>query len=409
MPTFHYEASDRDGKVLTGDMEARTSLVVIDHLRQLDLFPIRVVEEGEENRTSITAVDIGDIVSRFRGRNRVVLPFTVQLATMLDSGVPLDRALTVMLEIVPDEGFREAVRRIRSSVQAGKSLSETMGEFPRYFSPLYISVVAAGEFGGFLEVAFRRLADYLEEDQRLKSQVKSAMIYPLLLTIVGGTAVMILLTFVLPRFTGIFEDLGQSLPLATAILLSISRFVSSYWWLGALSLVLAVLGVRAWIGTEEGGRRWDTWKITLPLIGDLNKKIAVSRFSRTLGTLIESGVPILQALLVAKETFQNRIFASAIQEVHDSLKEGESIAPPLRERKVFPPMAIHMIAVGEETGKLSPMLMKVADAFETEASAAIKNLISLIEPVMILFFGGVVGFVVLSLLLAITSLNELPF
>ena len=260
-----------------------------------------------------------------------------------------------------------------------------------------------------MEVAYSRLADYLGEDQRLKSQVKAAMVYPLLLTVVGGSAVMVLLTFVLPRFTGIFEDLGQSLPLATAMLLSFSRFVSGYWWLGLGALVLAVLGVRAWIGTEEGGRRWDTWKITLPLIGALNRKIAVARFSRTLGTLIESGVPILQALLVATETFQNRIFAAVIQEVHDSLKEGEKIAQPLREHKVFPPMAIHMIAVGEETGRLSPMLMKVADAFDAEAGASIKSLISLIEPVMILFFGGVVGFVVLSLLLAITSLNDLPF
>jgi general secretion pathway protein F len=409
MPMFRYEASDREGKILTGDMEARTSVAVIDHLRQLDLFPVRVTEEGGGDGRSISTVDVGEFVSRFRGKTRIVLPFTIQLATMLDSGVPLDRALTVMLEIIQDDAFREAVRRIRSNVQAGKSLTDAMKEYPRYFSPLYVSVVAAGEFGGFLEVAFRRLADYLEEDQRLKGQVKSAMIYPLLLTIVGGAAVLILLTFVLPRFTGIFEDLGQSLPLSTAILLSFSQFLSTYWWLGLLFLVLSILGARAYIGTEEGGRRWDTWKITLPLIGELNKKIAVSRFSRTLGTLIDSGVPILQALLVAKETFQNRIFAGAIQDVHDSLKEGESIAPPLRERAVFPPMATHMIAVGEETGRLSPMLLKVADAFENEAGEAIKNLISLIEPVMILLFGAVVGFVVLSLLMAITSLNELPF
>ena len=408
MPVFKYEASDSDGKVLTGDMEARTSVAVIDQLRQLDLYPIRVYEEGESEK-ALSSVDIGDLISRFRGRSKHVLPFTIQLATMLESGVPLDRALAIIGEIVEDARFKEVVRKIRSDVQAGKSLADSMTQYPRYFSPLYISVVTAGEFGGFLEVAFKRLAEYLEEEENLKGQVKSAMIYPLLLTIVGGIAVIVLLTFVLPRFTGIFEDLGQSLPLSTSILLSVSHFITAYWWLLLSFLALVVLGIRGYIGTEQGSLRWDNWKITLPLIGDLNKKVAVSRFSRTLGTLIDSGVPILQALLVAKETFQNQVFANAIQEVHDSLKEGENIALPLRERGVFPPMAIHMISVGEETGRLSAMLLKVAEAYESEASQSIKAIISLIEPAMILFFGGVVGFVVLSLLMAITSLNDLPF
>ncbi len=409
MPLFKYEASDSEGKVLTGDMEARTSVAVIDRLRQLDLYPIRVFEEEEGGGKILSNIDVGDFLSRFRAKRKHLLPFTVQLATMLESGVPLDRALTIIVELVQDSNFKEAVRKIRSNVQAGKSLADSMTEYPRYFSPLYISVVTAGEFGGFLEVAFKRLADYLEEEEKLKGQVKSAMIYPILLTIVGGVAVLILLTFVLPRFTGIFEDLGQSLPLTTLILLSVSQFITSYWWLLLSFLLLAILGIRGYIGTEQGRLKWDSWKITLPMIGDLNKKVAVSRFSRTLGTLIDSGVPILQALLVAKETFQNQIFANAIQEVHESLKEGENIAPPLRERDVFPAMAIHMISVGEETGRLSGMLLKVADAYENEASLAIKGLISLIEPVMILFFGALVGFVVLSLLMAITSLNELPF
>ena len=408
MPIFKYEASDQEGKLLSGDMEAKTSVAVIDHLRQLNLYPIRVTEEGEAEK-SLAAADVREIFSRFRGKAHLVIPFTIQIATMLDSGVPLDRALTIVHEVVLDTRFKEIVRKIRGNIQAGKSLADTLSEYPRYFSPLYVSIVAAGEFGGFLEVSFRRLAEYLEEEERLKSQVKSAMIYPILLTIVGGVAVMVLLTFVLPRFTGIFEDLGQTLPTSTAILLSVSQFITSYWWLLLFFLILSVLSIRGYLGTEPGRYQWDRMKITLPLIGDLNKKIAVSRFSRTLGTLIDSGVPILQALLVAKETFQNQIFANAIQEVHDSLREGESIAPPLREREVFPPMAIHMIAVGEETGRLSQMLLKVADAFENEAGTAIKNMISLIEPLMILFFGGLVGFVVLSLLLAITSLNELPF
>ncbi len=408
MPSFRYEASDREGNLLTGDMEARTSVAVVDHLRQIDLYPISVTEEAETQK-SLADIDISEIVARLRGKTRFVVPFTVQLATMLDSGVPLDRALAIVLNIVQDASFKEVLRKIRSNVQAGKSLADSMADYPHYFSQLYVSVVSAGEFGGFLEVAFRRLADYIEEEQRLRTQVKSAMIYPILLTVVGGTAVLVLLTFVLPRFTGIFEDLGQSLPLSTSILLSISGFITSYWWLLLIFVSLVALSVRGYVGTERGRFKWDSFKITAPLVGDLNKKIAVSRFSRTLGTLIDSGVPILQALLVAKETFQNQIFANAIQEVHNSLKEGESIAPPLEERNVFPSMAIHMISVGEETGNLSPMLLKVADAYENEASVAIKSMITLIEPAMILLFGGIVGFVVLSLLMAITSLNELPF
>ena len=255
MPVFKYEASDREGKVLTGDMEARTSSEVIDHLRHLDLYPIQVIEAGEGEK-SLSTIDISEIVARFRGKSRHVIPFTLQLATMLDSGVPLDRALTIVLEVIQDPRFKEIVRNIRSDVQAGKSLADAMGEFPRYFPPLYISIVAAGEFGGFLEVAFRRLADYLEEEQRLKAQVRSAMIYPCILTLVGGVAVLVLLTFVLPRFTGIFEDLGQSLPTTTSMLLTFSHFVTTYWWLLLIFLLLIVVGCRGYLGTESGRYKW---------------------------------------------------------------------------------------------------------------------------------------------------------
>lgn len=270
-------------------------------------------------------------------------------------------------------------------------------------------MIAAGEFGGFLEIAFERLAEYLEEQDSLKNQVRSAMIYPALMALMGGVAVIVLLTFVIPRFADIFEDLGQALPLSTRVMLSLSEFITGYWWAIGGLIILAAVGLKAYINTDTGTILYDKLKINAPLLGDLNRKIAVARFARTLGTLIRCGVPILDALNVAKDTIENMSFNEAIQDIHDSLKEGENIAEPLRDTGLFPLLAIHMITVGEETGEVDEMLMKVADTYEKDTAQALRGLVSLLEPVLILVFGVLVGFMVVALLMAITSLSNLPF
>lgn len=405
MTSFLYQASDIEGKIVDGVMDAKSHAHVIQRLRQLGLFPIRVREEVE-GETRAFPERMREFLANLRKPN--ILPFTVQMSTMLGAGVPLDRCLSVLTELTSDARLRQVLVAIKSDVQAGKSLSDALAAHPKVFPDLYRSMIAAGEFGGFMEVAFSRLAEYLEEQDRVKSQVQSAMIYPMLMAVAGGAAVVILLTFVIPRFAGIFEDLGQALPLSTRMLLSFSDIVTGYWWLFLILLVLAVIGARSYMRTDAGSLLFDRVKLGAPLLGQLNRKIAIARFARTLGTLIRCGVPILQALIVAKDTMRNRFYSEAIQDVHDSLREGENIAEPLRDTGLFPPLAIHMIAVGEETGEVDEMLLKVASAYEKDSTQTLRSLVSLLEPAMILIFGALVAFMVIALLMAITSLSNLP-
>jgi general secretion pathway protein F len=403
---FLYQASDIEGKIVDGAMDAKSHAHVIQRLRQLGLYPITVREEaaaGEEQPFSLKA---REFLASLRKPN--LLPFTVQMSTMIGAGVPLDRCLQVLTELTTENRLRQVLSAVKSDVQAGKSLSDALAAHPRVFPDLYRSMIAAGEFGGFLEVAFSQLAEYMEEQDRLRSQVQSAMIYPALMAVAGGVAVVVLLTFVIPRFAGIFEDLGQALPLSTRMLLGFSGAVSGYWWVFLGLLILAVAAARAYLRTEAGSLLLDRVKINAPLLGELNRKIAIARFSRTLGTLIRCGVPILEALIIAKDTMKNRFYSDAIQDVHDSLREGESIAGPLRDTGLFPSLAIHMIAVGEETGEVDEMLLKVANAYEKDATQTLRSLVSLLEPAMILLFGFLVAFVVIALLMAITSLSNLP-
>jgi len=387
-------------------MDAKNQVQVLERLRQLGLFPINVAEEVEGSSRPLSVRAVG-FLNNFRKKD--VLPFTVQMSTMLDAGVPLDRCLGVVTELTEDKQLKEILQSVKSDVQSGKSLANAFSAHPRTFSNLYRSMIAAGEFGGFLEIAFERLAEYLEEQDSLKNQVRSAMIYPALMALMGGVAVIVLLTFVIPRFADIFEDLGQALPLSTRVMLSLSEFITGYWWAIGGLIILAAVGLKAYINTDTGTILYDKLKINAPLLGDLNRKIAVARFARTLGTLIRCGVPILDALNVAKDTIENMSFNEAIQDIHDSLKEGENIAEPLRDTGLFPLLAIHMITVGEETGEVDEMLMKVADTYEKDTAQALRGLVSLLEPVLILVFGVLVGFMVVALLMAITSLSNLPF
>jgi general secretion pathway protein F len=301
------------------------------------------------------------------------------------------------------------VEKVLSQIRGGQSLADALAEHPKVFPKLYVNMVRAGEAGGVLAAIFKRLADYLERSQELKENVVSALIYPTILVTVGGASMIFMIAFVIPRFAVIFADLGQSLPATTAFLLWASGLFRSYWWaiLGFIAALIASL--RYYAGTENGRMSLDTLKLRLFMVGDLVRKIETSRFTRTLGTLIKSGVPILNSLTIVREIINNRVMSNALAEVSTGIKGGKGISQPLKKSGVFPPLAIHLIEVGEETGRLDDMLIQIAENYDREITNAVKRFVSLLEPAMILVMGLLIGFVVVSMLLAIFSVNDVSF
>lgn len=405
MSAFTYKAADGGGKVIAGNLEAKDHGTAVAQLQEMGYFPIQVKLQGDANGASRSISELGAFS---RVGRKEVLTFTQQLSTLLEAGFPLDRGLLVMAQFSESSRFRKIVEEIHQDLRKGHSLEESLARHPRVFNKLYTNMIKAGEAGGVLEVVLARLAAFLEEMQELKEYIVSALIYPLLLVVAGGGAVTLLMTFVIPRFAQIFADLGQAIPWPTQLLLSLSAFLVNYWWLLPGGGGLLVYGVRRYIQTEGGRWKWDTWQLSLPVWGDLKRKIETARFSRTLGTLLHSGVPMLSSLLIVKDSVANQVVKRVILEAYRRVKEGERIASPLRESMVFPPLAVHMIAVGEESGKLEEMLLKVAEIYERQVRLVVKRLISVLEPAMILLMGLIVGFIVFSMLLAILSVNELP-
>ncbi|MBI3458501.1 MAG: type II secretion system F family protein [Candidatus Rokubacteria bacterium] len=406
MPVFTYRAADRAGRTIDGVMEAHDSQAVIERLHRDDYFPVRVEQADGRTRLGGLSLPLGP-TRRVPARD--LLAFTQQLSTLVDAGIPLDRALTILADLSVSPRLRQIVQDVAQSVRAGSTLADALSRHhPRPFSRLYINTVRAGEKGGVLEATLRRLTEHLEATRELRDALSSAMIYPALLLTVGVGAVVFLLTFVLPRFAVIFGDLGQGLPLPTRALLALSQGLVAYWWVLALAVLAAVLSWQL-ITRSEGGRlAVDRWLLGLPALGDLLRKVEVGRFARTLGTLLQSGVPVLSALGVAREVSGNGVIALALGAVQEGAKRGDGLARPMSETGAFPALAIHMVRVGEETGRIEEMLGRVAAAYETEIRVAVRRFISLLEPVIILGLGLVVLGIVLSVLLAILSINELP-
>ncbi len=402
MRTYTYEAVTRDGKVVTGDMEAPSERAVVDRLQEMEFYPVRVGSPSGAGRRPLR--------SFFRGGvgEKEVMSFSYQLGVLLDAGFALDRSLSILSELAEGERFKGVIDELSAAVRGGRSLSEALSRYPEVFPPLYVNMVRAGEAGGFLEDALRKLAAYLEESQRLMDDVRSALIYPVLLAIVGGVAVIVLLVFVVPRFSTIFADMGEALPLPTLLLLRVSSALRDYWWLLAASLSAGLLSLRYYLGSESGRRYLDGLRFRLPVLGRLNRELSVARFARTLGTLLKSGVPILEALHIVEGTLQSESLAELTASVREGVRKGRTIGARLRDDPLVPPLAVHMITVGEETGRLDEMLLRVADRFDTEVRSSMRRLLSLLEPVLILSMGLVVGFIVISVLLAVFSLNELP-
>ena len=407
MGTFQYTATDRAAKIVRGSMEAADERAVVTWLRANGYYPIKI---GQPGAAAEVTPGLVRLPTRFgRGPStQDVLAFTQQLATLLEAGMELDRSLAILLDLTDNERFRSILRGVLADIQSGSSFADSLAKHPRLFSRLYVNMVKAGEASGVLEMILSRLAGFLERSKAVRDEVTSAMIYPLLLLLVGGGAVVVMMNFVIPRFAQIFADTKQLMPLPTRILLAISTFTTSYWWIFLGLIVVGWVALRAYLQTEEGRVRWDQWKLELPLLGSLIREIEVSRFARTFGTLLQSGVPVLPAVSIVKETITNRVIAGAMSRLQEGAKRGEGISGPLRATGAFPSFSIHMAKVGEETGKLEEMLIKVADTYDERVRRTVKRLTSLLEPVLILSLGAIVGFIVLSMLLAIFSINELP-
>jgi general secretion pathway protein F len=403
MPVFTYRAADRRGQTIDGVMEAVDARAVAEQLRKSSYFPIKVAPQSE--RTSLFS--LGGASSRVRQRD--LLAMTQMLATLFEAGLPLDRALAILEELAPSPRVRTIVGDLLRSVRGGSSLSEAMAKHhPRPFSRLYINMVRAGEKGGVLEVSLRRLAEFLEARAAFNEAVVSALAYPAVILTVGTGAIIFLMTFVIPRFAVIFKDLGQAIPLPTQILLEISGAVHDYWWVGLLAAMAAVLGWRTWTSSAEGRLAWDSTLLRLPLIGTLTMKVETARFARTLGTMLKSGVPVLGAMAVVGDMMSNQAVGGAVSRLADGVKRGGTIAAGMKEHTTFPALAVHMVRVGEETGRLEEMLLKTADTFETDVRTEMKRVLGMLEPIIILGMGVIVAFIVVAMLLAIFSINEMP-
>ncbi len=402
MPVFVYRAADRRGQTIDGVMEAPDARAVVERLQKDAYYPIRVAPHAEQR--GWLAFGASSRIGR-----RDLLAFTQQLATLFEAGLPLDRTLAILEELAPNARVKTIVGDLLGSVRGGASLSEALAKHhPRPFSRLYINMVRAGEKGGVLEVTLRRLAEFLEARAAFAEAVASALAYPAVITAVGIGAIVFLMTFVIPRFATIFADVGQAVPLPTQILLSVSAITQQYWWAGVLLILAAVLAWRVWTGTPEGRLQWDQTLLRLPLAGPLTVRVETARFARTLGTMLKSGVPVMGALAVVGDMMTNQAIGRAVERLADGVKRGGTLAAGMQAEARFPALAIHMVRVGEETGRLEEMLLKVAETFEADVRTELKRVLGLLEPAIILAMGVLVAFIVVAMLLAIFSINEIP-
>lgn len=404
MPLFAYKAVNQSGEVIEGQLDAADQKTVVELLHMQGHIPIRADEVGTTSRRTAR---VG--IRRVRRiSERTLAELTRQLAVLLTAGLELDRALTVLIDIAEEPAIEALLRRVQGRVHGGGSLSEAIAAEREIFSRLYVNMVRAGETAGALDLVLRRLAEYMERSLALRESVKSALIYPSILIAVAALSIIVLVVFVLPRFAVLFEDMGAALPWSTQVVMAVGEFARRWGWLVLVAAVALVLTARRALATPQLRRRWHAWLLDAPLLGALVARIEVARFSRTLSTLLGNGVPMLTALAGVKETFGNAVMASAMDRVEEHLKQGRGLAQPLAETGVFPKQAVHMVRVGEETGKLEEMLERVADVYDREVQITIARLLALLEPALILGLGVVVAGIVLSLLMAIMSINDLP-
>src|SRR5215469_2239148 len=396
MPVFTYRGTNRSGASVAGEVVAANKTELQSLLRRQQITPTKMSEKGKE----FNLPTFGGSV-----KPKELAVFTRQFSVMIDAGLPLVQCLEILASQQENKTFQKVLTGTRSSVEGGATLSASMQQYPKVFDPLYSNMVEAGETGGILDTILQRLSSYIEKNVKLKAAVKSALIYPIGVLSIAAGVITLLLWKVVPIFATLFTGLGVDLPLPTKIVISLSNFVGSiFGLLIVVGIVAAIFGLKVWYGTPGGRYALDSLVLKLPVIGILMRKIAVARFTRTLGTLISSGVPILEGLDITAKTSGNAVVERALTKVRRSLEEGKSLTEPLKETDVFPGMVTQMIAVGEQTGAMDAMLQKIADFYEEEVDAAVKDLLTALEPVMIVFLGVVVGGVVISMYLPLFSL-----
>lgn len=403
MPLFEYSGFNAAGRKVSGSIEGSGRRMAVQQLKAQGIVATNLVQQTSTARSRQNLLAI-------LGQRRVpvteLASATRQLATLLGAGIPLDEAMATIADQQEHAALIKAFNQTREELLQGQALHQGLALHPRIFSNLYVNMVKVGESSGTLDQVMHRLADFLEEQARLKSRIQSAMAYPLLMAIIGSGVLFFLLTFVVPKVTRMLEDIGQELPLATRALIGLSEFLSSYWWLLALVAVALLLSFRHYLRTEEGKFQFDRRKLSIPLFGKLNLLLATARLTRTLATLLKSGVPLLAALEIVQNLMPNRVLKKVLDDTITSVREGESLAQPLLRAGVFPKMVSQMAAVGEKSGELEEMLFKVADTYEHQVDANINALLSLLEPAMILLMGVVVGFIVLAILLPIFQASQ---
>lgn len=407
MPKYAYRALNKNGKEVFGIVQAESQALAINDVRTLGLYPthVREARKSDERRARKEKRGINELY--FGGvKNKEIVVMTRQLSTLIDAGLPLLRSLNVLIAQLKPCKLRDILREVGADIQSGSTFAEALAKHPKHFDRLFVNMVRAGEVGGMLEVVLSRLAMFMERREALKRRVKGALIYPIAVLVIAAGIVGFLLVKVVPVFAEIFEEFGGELPAPTQFLIKCGDFMVYQWWLLIAIVAWSVIGMKFLFKFHTIKRVNDRIVLRIPLIGDLVVKVAVARFARTLGTLITSGVPILQALKITKETIGNEVIQNAVDKVHDSIKEGDTIAAPLDETKVFPAMVVNMIDVGEETGSLDSMLMKVADIYDAEVEAAVEAMLTLLEPIIIVVLGGIIGFIVISLYLPIFSLGD---
>ena len=423
MPRYNYVALDARGQESTGLVEAASPNEVVGQLRQAGYFPTSVYEEnksgpdGKEARRRAAKMERATrprtkakivLFQRKKIKPKILMIFTRQLATLIDSGLPLLRSLNVLEKQERDKVLKNTINKLADGVQGGSTFSDALALHPLIFNDLYVNMVKAGELGGVLELVLNRLAEFQEKAAKIKNKVVAAMVYPAIVITMAVAIMGFLLVFIVPKFEAIFHDMlgNRPLPAITTFVINVSRLVQDHWLVIIGGLVALVAGYRFVNRTTPGKSVIDRFKLHLPLFGDLNRKTAISRFSRTLGTLVTSGVPILQALNITRDTAGNLVIARAISQVHDSVKEGESIVQPLEASRAFPPMVISMIDVGEETGQLPEMLLKIADVYDDEVDNSVAGITAALEPIMIVFLAVIVGTIVLALFTPLISIIQ---
>lgn len=414
MATFVFKALDRAGKEIKGRMDASSEDVVAEKLRDMGYFPTEVSRErlkgaAQQDVFDLPVVrDIVKILTRGKVKHKHLANFTRQMATLIGAGLPLVRSLRVLVEQSESRNLKDALNMVADDIEGGSTFSEALAKHPRIFNRLFINMVKAGEVGGALEQVLDRLAIFAEKAMAIRSKVKGALWYPSAVILIACGVVYVILRYVVPPFEELYEGMGAQLPTLTQMLIRFSKKLSVYTPI-AIGTVFVTTVLYKWSTNKFEFVRFiaDSVKLKLPLFGTLIQKASIARFARTFGTLLDTGVPILQSLMIVKDTVGNEVVSRAMVKVHASIRDGETISEPLRNFSVFPPLVIHMIAVGEETGAIDAMLMKVADAYEREVDDAVEGIMSLIEPVLIVILGFIIGFIVVALYLPIFNIINL--